>query len=65
MKVIRVGTRGSQLALTQTGQVIAALAAIHPDVRFEQIVIRTTGDRRQNVPFADVGTKVMFVNDID
>jgi len=65
MKVIRVGTRGSQLALTQTGQVIAALAAIHPDVRFEQIVIRTTGDRRQNVPFADVGTKGMFVKEIE
>lgn len=44
-RVIRVGTRGSLLARTQTGHVVAALSAAHPEVEFETVVIRTSGDR--------------------
>jgi hydroxymethylbilane synthase len=65
MKHIRVGTRGSRLALTQTGQVMEALQAHHPHIEFEAVVIKTTGDMRQGVPFAEVGTKGMFVKEIE
>lgn len=65
MEIVRVGTRGSALALTQTGQIIESLRRIHPNVRFEQIVIKTTGDQRKSVPFAAVGTKGMFVKEIE
>lgn len=65
MKPIRIGTRGSRLALTQTQQIIAALQAHYPDHPFEAVIIRTTGDARQNVPFRAVGTKGMFVKEIE
>ena len=42
---LRVGTRGSALALAQTRQVVAALRAAGVDVAVEEVVIRTTGDR--------------------
>ena len=41
---LRLGTRGSQLALTQSGLVADALRALDVDV--ELVVIRTTGDDR-------------------
>jgi len=65
MKTVRVGTRGSQLALTQTNQVIAALQELHPGVVFEAVVIKTTGDARRDVPFTAIGTKGMFVKEIE
>lgn len=65
MKTVRVGTRGSKLALTQTHQVIEALQAHYPDVAFEAVVIKTTGDIRQGVPFRAVGAKGMFVKEIE
>jgi hydroxymethylbilane synthase len=65
MNHIRVGTRGSKLALTQTEQVIAALRCHHPGTTFETVVIKTTGDMQQGVPFAQVGTKGMFVKEIE
>ncbi len=65
MNRIRVGTRGSKLALTQTGHVIDALRRHHLDMEFETVVIKTTGDMRQGVPFSEVGTKGMFVKEIE
>jgi len=44
MTPIRVGTRGSPLALAQANLVIAALRARHPDTPFEPVRIRTHGD---------------------
>ena len=40
---IKVGTRGSNLALTQTGHVIAALSQANPNIDFEIVTIKTTG----------------------
>jgi hydroxymethylbilane synthase len=51
---IRIGTRGSALALVQAAAVEAALAAVFPDHPLERVVIRTTGDRRTDVALADV-----------
>ena len=44
-RVIRIGTRGSALALTQTGQVAEALVAAGVFTQFETVVIKTSGDR--------------------
>ena len=41
---IKVGTRGSNLALTQTGHVIDALSQANPSIDFEIVTIKPTGD---------------------
>ena len=45
MTEIRIGTRGSRLALVQTGMVADALRACLPDGRIETVIIKTKGDR--------------------
>ncbi len=65
MKTLRVGTRGSRLAVAQTNQVVAALQERHPGLLCELVVIKTTGDRRQDVAIADIGTKGVFVKEIE
>jgi hydroxymethylbilane synthase len=45
MSVVRVGTRGSALALSQAREVVAMLKASAPDVHFEIVEVVTTGDR--------------------
>ena len=49
-----IGTRGSALALAQADMVRAALSALHPGLDIRREIIRTTGDRRMDVPLADV-----------
>jgi hydroxymethylbilane synthase len=44
MKPLRIGTRGSKLALVQAGMVEDALKAAHPDLRTETVIIQTSGD---------------------
>ena len=61
--MIRIGSRGSQLALWQATHIAAALRALGHEVSIE--VIRTTGDRMQNVAFASVGAKGMFTKEIE
>src|ERR1051326_6096864 len=65
MKTIRVGTRGSRLAITQTEATIQALRHLIPEIQFETVIIKTTGDQQSGVPFASVGTKGMFVKEIE
>jgi hydroxymethylbilane synthase len=60
---LRVGTRGSALALWQTERVRRLLAdAGHPTERVE---IRTTGDMVQDVPLAGIGSAALFTRQID
>lgn len=49
-----IGTRGSALALAQADMVQAVLAARHPGLEVRREIIQTTGDRRTDVPLADV-----------
>ena len=65
--VLRLGTRGSPLALAQARMVREALAAAHGlDLeRIELQVIRTTGDRIQDRPLADAGGKGLFTKEIE
>lgn len=65
--VLRIGTRGSPLALAQAGMVRSLLAAAHglaPD-RIEQKVIRTTGDMVRDRPLAEIGGKGLFTKEIE
>jgi hydroxymethylbilane synthase len=63
--LLRIGTRGSLLARTQTGWVADLIRAAHPGLTVEIEIIQTTGDLRRDVPFAAVGTKGMFVKEIE
>jgi hydroxymethylbilane synthase len=65
--LLRIGTRGSPLALAQATQVRARLAAAH-GVAPERIVleiIRTTGDVIRDRPLAEVGGKGLFTKEIE
>jgi len=62
---IRIGTRGSVLARTQTEWAVSKLRALNPYIEFQTVIIETTGDRQANVPYAAVGTKGMFVKEIE
>jgi hydroxymethylbilane synthase len=65
--VLRLGTRGSPLALTQARMVRQALARAH-GLDPEQIAIeaiRTSGDRIQDRPLADAGGKGLFTKEIE
>lgn len=53
-KIWRIGTRGSELALVQAEMTEAALRAAYPGIRLERVVIKTTGDLRQDVRLADL-----------
>lgn len=61
--MIRIGSRGSQLALWQANHIAALLRGQGETVEIE--VIRTTGDRLQEVTFAQVGSKGMFTLEIE
>ncbi len=50
---IILGTRGSELALTQTTMVTADLQAAHPHLRIERQIIQTSGDKRQDLRFSE------------
>jgi len=65
--VIRIGTRGSPLALAQAAMVKAQLAAAHglAEDTVAIVVIRTTGDAIQDRPLADVGGKGLFTKEIE
>jgi len=60
---LRLGTRGSRLAVAQSGQVADALRA--RGVEIEMVVIRTSGDRLADVALADFGGKALFVREIE
>jgi hydroxymethylbilane synthase len=64
---LRIGSRGSQLALWQANHIAALLRAQHHKVEIE--IIKTTGDRLQEVTFAQVGamtgSKGMFTKEIE
>ncbi len=64
-ETIRIGTRGSMLALQQSGMIKAALEKLRPDIGVSLEVIRTTGDKITDVPLAKVGGKGLFVKEIE
>ena len=62
-RTLRLGTRGSPLALWQTRAVLAGLRDVWPGAA-EAHVIATTGDRVQDRPLAEIGGKGLFAKEI-
>ncbi len=60
---LRIGSRGSQLARWQANHIAALLRGQGHTVEIE--IIKTTGDRLQEVTFAQVGSKGMFTKEIE
>jgi len=60
---IRIGTRGSKLAITQTGLVAEALRALSHTV--ELIEIKTLGDKKQGTPDAAFGDKRDWIHELE
>ena len=59
---IRAATRGSALALWQTRHVASLLAPAGVEV--EEVVVSTSGDRRQDIPIHEMGGKGVFVKEV-
>jgi len=68
-QTLRIGTRGSPLALAQAEEVRARLIAAHPALALpeavEIVVIKTTGDKVQDRPLAEIGGKGLFTKEIE
>jgi hydroxymethylbilane synthase len=64
-KELRIGTRGSQLALYQANWVKEKLVQTHPHLKVTLITIKTTGDKIQDAPLAKIGGKGLFVKEIE
>lgn len=60
-----VATRKSALALAQSRAFIARLAALHPSVSFEELLVTTTGDVVQDRALSEIGGKGLFVKEIE
>ncbi|MDZ4742742.1 MAG: hydroxymethylbilane synthase, partial [Verrucomicrobiota bacterium] len=65
--LVRIGTRGSALALAQAHQMRELLERAHPKLRFEIQIIKTTGDKRQDLSLAKVSqsTKGLFTKELE
>ncbi len=62
---LRIGTRGSQLALFQANWVKDQLIHAHPNLKVSLVKIKTTGDKIQDAPLAKIGGKGLFVKEIE
>lgn len=64
-KVIRIGTRGSKLALIQTEMVLEELKKKYPDWEMERVIISTKGDQMLNKPLTDFLGKGVFITEFE
>lgn len=65
MKNLRIGTRGSKLAVAQTKIVEEALKEKFPDLDVEIVIIKTKGDKILDKPLSDIGDKGLFINEFE
>lgn len=63
--ILRIGTRGSRLALIQAEWVRGRIEARHPGIRVEVVRIKTTGDKILDSPLSRIGGKGLFVKEIE
>jgi hydroxymethylbilane synthase len=61
--LLRVGTRGSRLALTQAERAAAALR--RPGIELALVPITTAGDRDRTAPFGEIGSRGVFVKELE
>ena len=62
--LVRVGSRGSSLALRQTSEAIEQIKALHPDTEFQIVPISTGGDATPQAPLSSLGLSI-FVTEIE
>ena len=62
---IKIGTRGSKLAMTQANYAAGCLKQIAPEISTEICVIKTTGDIMQDVSLLKIGGRGVFVKEIE
>ena len=62
---LRIGTRGSKLALWQAGHVAGLLRRAHPGLRVELTVIKTKGDTISDVALPKLGDKGVFTKELE
>jgi hydroxymethylbilane synthase len=62
-RLIRIGTRGSMLALWQANEAarLLHLAGYEPEL----VIVKTTGDKRSDVPLASIGGKGLFIKELE
>ena len=65
MRVVRIATRQSPLALWQARHVGALLAEHHPGLQVSLVEMTTEGDRFLSAPLSSVGGKGLFVKEIE
>ncbi|XP_014394416.1 PREDICTED: porphobilinogen deaminase isoform X4 [Myotis brandtii] len=65
MRVIRVGTRKSQLARIQTDSVVAMLKTLNPGLQFEIVAMSTTGDKILDTALSKIGEKSLFTKELE
>jgi len=63
--MLRIGTRGSQLALWQARFIKSEINSLFPDIQIKIEVIKTEGDKLVNSPLSEIGGKGVFVKEIE
>ncbi|MCF6333753.1 MAG: hydroxymethylbilane synthase [Draconibacterium sp.] len=63
--IIRIGTRGSQLALYQANRTKKELSEKFPEIAIEIVIIKTKGDKILDVPLSKIGDKGLFTKEIE
>jgi hydroxymethylbilane synthase len=61
--LVRVGSRGSRLALTQAERALSGLRA--PGIELALVPITTAGDRDRSLPFGEIGSRGVFVKELE
>jgi hydroxymethylbilane synthase len=65
IETIRIGTRGSELALVQARCIAEKIKGKYRDISLEIVPIKTRGDRMQNISLVKIGGKGVFVKEIE
>ncbi len=63
--ILKIGTRGSPLALWQARHVASILESANPEMKIELNIIKTQGDKILDTPLAAIGSKGLFTKEIE
>ena len=64
-RIVRIGSRDSKLAVMQTELIMHAVTKYHPEIQFELVTMKTTGDVILNQTLDKIGGKGLFVKELD
>ncbi|WP_069808016.1 hydroxymethylbilane synthase [Vulcanisaeta thermophila] len=62
---LRIATRGSKLSLIQTNIIMDMIRRVEPDIDFELVIVKTTGDVIQDKPLYSIGVKGIFEKEVN